>query len=311
MKKKNIIFTVWCVCFAMSVAAQDCEISLTVARAAQKEVLPSQVQEILGNRLSTAVAGQGVIANSNFTPFFITAKVNTLYKETLPGPPVSTALTTQLTLYIGDAIGQKVFSTLSMDVKGVGTNINRAYINAFRAINGNNIKVQEFIREGKEKIISWYNSNYKQILAKAQKSASMHEYDAALYYVTSIPECCVGYTDASKLVESYYAKYVNYNCQLILQYARAEWAKSPDAEGASKAFDWLVYIEPGSSCEGEAKALYNEIKTKVTSDWNFENREKYKDDIELKKQRIEAARAVGVAFGNGQQPVTTNITWLH
>ena len=75
---------------------------------------------------------------------------------------------------------------------------------------------------------------------------------------------------------TYYTQYVNYNCQLIMQYARSEWAKSPDAEGASKAFDWLVFIEPGSSCEGEAKALYNEIKQKVTSDWNFENREKYK-----------------------------------
>ena len=83
------------------------------------------------------------------------------------------------------------------------------------------------------------------------------------------------------------------------------------AEGASKAFDWLVFIEPGSSCEGEAKALYNEVKQKVTSDWDFENREKYKDEAGLKKQRIEAARAIGVAFGNGQQPVTTNITWLH
>ena len=54
------------------------------------------------------------------------------------------------------------------------------------AINGNNVKIQEFIREGKEKIISWYNSNYRQILVKAQKSASMHEYDAALYYVTRV-----------------------------------------------------------------------------------------------------------------------------
>ena len=171
--------------------------------------------------------------------------------------------------------------------------------------------MQEFIREGKEKIISWYNSNYRQILVKAQKSASMHEYDAALYYVTSIPECCVGYEEASKLIDTYYTQYVNYNCQLIMQYARSEWAKSPDAEGASKALDWLIFIEPGSSCEGEAKALYNEIKQKVTSDWDFENREKYKDEAGLKKQRIEAARAIGVAFGNGQQPVTTNITWLH
>lgn len=70
----------------------------------------------------------------------------------------------------------------------------------------------------------------------------MHEYDAALYYVTSIPECCVGYEEASKLIDTYYTQYVNYNCQLIMQYARSEWAKSPDAEGASKAFDWLVSL---------------------------------------------------------------------
>ena len=137
-----MIFTAWCACCAMSAAAQDCEISLTIAKAAQKEELPSQVQEILGNRLAAAVAAQGGVANSNFTPFFITAKANTLYKETLSGPPVSTALTVQLTLYIGDAVGQKVFSTLTVDAKGVGTNINRAYINAFRAINGKNVKME-------------------------------------------------------------------------------------------------------------------------------------------------------------------------
>ena len=42
-----MIFTAWCACCAMSAAAQDCEISLTIAKAAQKEELPSQVQEIL------------------------------------------------------------------------------------------------------------------------------------------------------------------------------------------------------------------------------------------------------------------------
>lgn len=55
-----MIFTAWCACCAaMSAAAQDCEISLTIAKAAQKEELPSQVQEILGNRLAAAVAAQG------------------------------------------------------------------------------------------------------------------------------------------------------------------------------------------------------------------------------------------------------------
>ena len=50
-----MIFAAWCACCAMSVAAQDCEISLTIAKAAQKEELPSQVQEILGNRLAAGV----------------------------------------------------------------------------------------------------------------------------------------------------------------------------------------------------------------------------------------------------------------
>ena len=52
-----MIFTAWCACCAMSAAAQDCEISLTIAKAAQKEELPSQVQEILGNRLAAAGGG--------------------------------------------------------------------------------------------------------------------------------------------------------------------------------------------------------------------------------------------------------------
>lgn len=147
-----MIFTAWCACCAMSAAAQDCEISLTIAK-----VRPERGTSISGTRdfrksFSCGSGRSGGVANSNFTPFFITAKANTLYKETLSGPPVSTALTVQLTLYIGDAVGQKVFSTLTVDAKGVGTNINRAYINAFRAINGKNVKMQEFIREGKEKL---------------------------------------------------------------------------------------------------------------------------------------------------------------
>ena len=56
--------------------------------------------------------------------------------------------------------------------------------------------------------------------------------------------------------------------------------------------------------------LYKDIKAKMKDDWNFEMREKYKDDIALRKQAIEAARAVGVAFGEGQQPQTTNLMWM-
>ena len=41
-----------------------------------------------------------------------------------------------------------------------------------------------------------------------------------------------------------------------------------------------------------------------------EMREKYHDQVQLEKDRISAARAIGVAFGNGQKPTTTNVMWL-
>lgn len=292
------------------IKAQECTVAMTVLPAPQTENIPSNVINLLGNRLSAAVAEQGVIANQDFTSFFISAKLNTLYKETVPGPPIMTALTAQITLYIGDVIGEKVFSTLTLDVKGAGNNLTRAYMNALRTVNANNPKVQDFVEKGKAKIISYFEQNYKSILAKARQRAGAKDYEAALYYATSIPSCCSGFEQASQMVEDYYNKYVNYNSAKAMQYAQAEWAQSPDAAGAARAMAWLIHLEPGSNSESEAKALTEEISTKMKRDWDFENREKYKDDIELQKSVIEAAKSVGVAYGNGQQPTSTNLLWL-
>ena len=52
------------------------------------------------------------------------------------------------------------------------------------------------------------------------------------------------------------------------------------------------------------------MKKQVKSDRDFEYRQKYNDQIDLERRRIEAARAVGVAWGNGQKPTTTNIAWI-
>ena len=45
-----------------------------------------------------------------------------------------------------------------------------------------------------------------------------------------------------------------------------------------------------------------------SADIDFETREKYHDEVKLKTLAIEAIQKVGVAFGNNQQPTTTN--WL-
>ena len=37
---------------------------------------------------------------------------------------------------------------------------------------------------------------------------------------------------------------------------------------------------------------------------------KYQDSVDVEKERINAMREVGVAYGRGQQPTTTNIGFL-
>ena len=80
---------------------------------------------------------------------------------------------------------------------------------------------------------------------------------------------------------------------------------------AGKAFQnrKVAIIENGSWAPMAGK-LMKEVKSQVRSDIDFEMREKYHDQIKLEKDRIAAARAVGVAFGNGQKPTTTNLMWL-
>lgn len=73
---------------------------------------------------------------------------------------------------------------------------------------------------------------------------------------------------------------------------------------------YLAGIDPSSSAYSGAQALVKEMGKTVKSDRDFELRDKYHDKVALEKSRIEAARAVGVAFGNGQKPTTTNLMWL-
>ena len=74
--------------------------------------------------------------------------------------------------------------------------------------------------------------------------------------------------------------------------------------------DILFKIDPEAACYNDALSLAKEIKSQVRSDLDLEMREKYHDKVKIEEQRIEAIRAIGVAYGNGQKPQTTNITWL-
>lgn len=289
----------------------DCKVDLYVAQPfAVNGAIPTETCDYLSARLSQVVTSTGVISSIDYGQFFITGQFHTVYYNELPGPPMQSVVQTELSIYIGDMRNKSVYAVLSMPLKGVGTSRERAFHNALRGITVANKQLTDFIVTARDKIIDYYNTKSSQILAEAHRVAQMHRYEEALFLLSQIPACCQGYSDAMQLMLTYFQEYLDCEGSLLLNKARGAWAASPDAAGASEAMKYIVKISPKAAAYKDAEILISEIGMNVKSDHNFEMRDKHRDEMELETVRLEAAKAVGVAFGKGQQPSTTNLVWL-
>lgn len=316
MKKLNLIIMGLCMlgiqAYAQTVDFNDKEtwLHLSIMIPDQEgEAITTGSKSYLTNKLKQIAVKNGVAANEDFSRFFVTTVITPLTKDILPGPPAQVAENLEMTFYIADYYDQKVYSSTSMEVKAVGTNDTKAYINGIKNINVNNKQLAAFMDEGKKKIIAYYNARCQQIMQIAQSKADKKEYEAAIFELMSVPEVCDCYNEVLALSQKIYQQYIDHLCQVNLAKARAAWAAHQNSSGAEDAGQYLAQILPDAGCYGEAKELYTEIKAKVLDDWKFEMKI-YQDQVDLEKQRIEAMRQVGIAYGNHQQPTTTVFPWL-
>ena len=200
---KRIIIVCWMCVMPFYVIAQDsCGIQLMVAPMTQVENTPQSVCNQLEIRLINAITSTGsVTVSKDYAQFFVAGRFVNSYIETLPGPPIQTVVTTTLMLYMGDVKHQSVMASESIELKGVGRNEERAMTNALQQIKKTNPIIQNFVKRGKDEIISYFNKNYQQYLDSAQRALSKGHQEEALYYTGMIPACCQGYDEARKLTD--------------------------------------------------------------------------------------------------------------
>lgn len=292
------------------VDAQDCRIPLSVIVDNPDGTLPGAVENALGNSLERAVTANGMSADLQYGQFILVPRIDVLDKSIHQGPPVQVVNNLGVTLYIADAYSKTKFSSIYLELDGVGNNETKSMMVAVRQLNASNGRLATFIESGKKKIIDYYDRNYKRILSEAQRKVGMQRYEEAIMLAASIPACSTGGDEATAFGMKIYTKYRDICNQKILNRAMAIWAANPTADGAHEAGIYLAAIDPEAACYNDALKLYSEIKAQVRSDIDFEVRGKYKDEVSIKKQSVEAMRAIGVAFGNGQKPTTTNLMWL-
>lgn len=282
--------------------AQDCELPIAVYLEEGVVNIPPHSAQLLSNQLRRIATASGVNADADASQFVLTAHVDQIDKQVANTAPTKVINQLGVTLYIADVVGKKTFASTYVEVRGIGNDETRSMTNAFSQLTAANQQIKALFDEGKAKIIDYYESQAPSLLKEAQRYAGAQQFDEAMAVCASIPSCSSYGDDAIEYATSIYLRNLDRVNQMLLSRARAEWAASPDQNGARRAGTFLSAIDPESTSYADAQKLYQDIKKQVRSDINFEIRQKYNDAIRLESERIAAARAIGVAFWRSRTP---------
>lgn len=308
MKK---IFSI-CIAALMSAtmfAAETQYLPISVYAMDDQESFPQGAKAMIENKLTQLLTRNGIAGLDYMGQFILTVTTTPIDKDVIPGPPMKIREKMEMNLYIVDAYAKTIFSSTSMTVNGLGETENKCYLNAISHMPLQSPAIAKFVDEGKTKIIEYYNHEGEALIKKAHFLAAQKNYEEAMYWVSLIPQQSKHYDAALAAGQEIYQAYIDNQCYINLGKARQAWAAEQNAVGAAAAGEYLANIMPDAKCYGDAMALYKEIKGKVLDDWKFEMKQ-YQDGIDLQKLQIDAARQIGVAYGNHQPNKEVNIEFL-
>ena len=289
--------------------AQTEYLPISVYAADDSESFPKGAKAMMENKLTQLLTRNGIAGLDYLGQFVLTVTSTPLDKDVIPGPPMKIAEKMEMNLYIVDTYAKTILSSASFAIRGLGETENKCYLNAISHMPLQTPQIAQFVKDGKQKIIDYYNHEGEALIKKANYLAKKKEYEEALWIISLIPQQSKQYDAALQAGLDIYRQYLTNECHIYLAAARQAWAAEQNAAGAAAAGEYLAYILPDAGCYDEAMDLYREIKGKVLDDWKFEMK-KYQDGVDLEKQRIDAARQIGVAYGTHQPAQTTSIEFL-
>ena len=289
--------------------AQTEYLPISVYASDNSESFPQGAKAMIENKLTQLLTQNGIAGLDYMGQFVLTITSTPLDKDVIPGPPMKIAEKMEMNLYIVDTYAKTILSSASFAIRGLGETENKCYLNAISHMPLQTPQVTQFISDGKQKIVAYYDHEGEALIKKARFLAKQKDYEQALYLVSLIPQQSRHYDAALTAGLEIYQQQIDNECNIYLAAARQAWAAEQNAKGAAAAGEYLANILPDAGCYDEAMALYREIKGKVLDDWKFEMK-KYQDGIDIQKLQIDAARQVGIAYGTHQPSQNTSIEFL-
>ena len=265
------------------------------------------VQDFLKNKLNSITTINGTGASAINERFIITANIQIVSKDITPTAPPIHTYGLEVTFYVGDGITGTLFSSTSISLKGAGTTPTKACMMALKNIRDTDPRFKSLISQGKIKIIEYYNTQCDLLLKNAEMLASKDEYIGAIKKLIEVPEVCKDcYFKAMDAIGPIYQKMIDRDCNLLLTKAKNAWGEGQDGNAANKAGLFLIEINPNAGCFNDAINLTNTMSKKIKDleqrDWNFKLKQQ-QDNVDLQKDRIYAAKQIGVAYANNQPEI--------
>lgn len=296
--------------FSISAQAQECRLRIGVGPILKGDVTDDAIARQFEAKMRNALTGQDIVVGGSDSQFFITGRFDHSYSQETAGPGGKVMVKTNLQLAIADNLSNQIYASATIPLTGVGSTDIQAMNRALGSLKPANPELTKFAATGRNKIINYFDNNYSHYISKAQSAMKARDYVQALYYLTMIPECCKGYNEAESMINAAYQDYIDYEGEQLLSHAEGAWAADPTDAGASKAYSFLSQIDPAAACYPRAKTLGKKMADVVKANWDFENKEKYKDEVALRRQSIEAARAIGVAWGENQPKKEYHVNYI-
>jgi len=281
----------------------------------ENNTIPAEAKKVLETKLNQITTNNGMGGSSANPRFIITAVLNVGTKDIIPGPPQMIAQNIDVTLFIGDAITNTVFSNTVISIKGVGTNENKSLIDAIKNINPKNKDITAFLEEGKNKIISYYATQCDFIIKDAETLVKQEKFDEAIYKLALVPKVCKDcYFKTTELIGNLFQKKINTDCQTKLSKAKLLWSGQQNIKLAEEVIAVISDINPNAACYTAAANFTKEINAKIKADEKARLElalKKYIDKMELEKQQINAYKEIAVEYAKNLPKTVTynNIIW--
>lgn len=275
------------------------------------ENIPAEAASNLSNKIDRILSAYGYGTVSVAERMVLSVAVDVVENNVTPTNPPRVSKKIELTFKLGDIADNKVFGSATVNLSGIGTNDNKAFISSFSALKPENKALKKFFADVYNAMASYYADNRQVILNRARAVAMTGNFDEAIAYLVTVPSVNMDcYSACQNQAIAYYSEKVDQSSRSAYHNARAAWTAQKDAAGATKAMAFLKQVDPASEVYPDALSLWDEISDKLNKDEieaKEHARQVYEDKVQFRNSLLDAVKSIGVAFGEHQPQSVTKL----